>query len=187
MTNIDMCCSGIYPETKHQKQYVLVYAPSEKNTLPMVLKDRPEELKGMLNMPGGKIEEGEDIIKAACRELEEETGLNYWSRPVLMGRILGSKSEIHVVKMEVREEPLQPREDETEIFSWHNRVSVCTHPELMPNLRLVIPLCVSGATGWTIKDWDGNWRGFTHQVVLSLDKDNPQAIQVNMPGVAFFH
>jgi 8-oxo-dGTP pyrophosphatase MutT (NUDIX family) len=170
-----------------QKQYVLIYAPSENNTLPMVLKDRPEELKGMLNMPGGKIEEGEVVIEAARRELQEETGLTPRNIPVLMGRILGSKSEIHVIKIEVHEEPLRPREDETEVFSWHNRVSVCMHPKLMPNLRLVIPLCVSGATGWTVKDWDGNWRSFTHQVVLSLDKENPQAIQVNMPGVAFFH
>lgn len=46
----------------------------------LIRKNRPEHLKGMLNGPGGKIENGETPDIAMAREFHEETGL--WIPPL---------------------------------------------------------------------------------------------------------
>lgn len=55
-------------------QYVLTYV-SDNDSLLMVRKKRPKWQAGKLNFPGGHIEEGEEPLLAAARELFEETGL----------------------------------------------------------------------------------------------------------------
>jgi 8-oxo-dGTP pyrophosphatase MutT (NUDIX family) len=66
------------------KEYVIVHTRKIDEDLPhlgpyedvlLVHKDRPEWQKGRLNLIGGKLEEGEDAITAAVRELGEESGL----------------------------------------------------------------------------------------------------------------
>ena len=41
----------------------------------LMCKRHKNPYKGLYNMVGGKIEQGEDGLAAACRELEEETGI----------------------------------------------------------------------------------------------------------------
>ena len=52
---------------------VMIYSPDRKRLL--FLKRVKDPYKGLFNLPGGKIEKGEDGFAAAYRELEEETGI----------------------------------------------------------------------------------------------------------------
>jgi 8-oxo-dGTP pyrophosphatase MutT (NUDIX family) len=84
-------------------QYVVVHAIDlrEPWRVLLVLKDRPEHLKGRLNLLGGKIEPGESITEAAIRELKEESGLD--PQPVgntsveYAGKIEGTRCVIYSV------------------------------------------------------------------------------------------
>lgn len=169
-----------------RKQYVVVYAPAKTGRMPMVLKNKPDFLKGVLNLPGGKLEEGESSLEAAARELKEETGIIPWAVPVLLGKITGNHSDIHVVRIEVKEQPLAPAEGETEEFSWQDIREVYQHPNLMPNLRLAVPLCLSGAQGWNIYDWSGDWRGLWHTISLQLDPVGGHTVEVRVPGMNYY-
>ncbi len=139
--------------------------------VPMVLKNKPEYLVGCLNLPGGKIEAGETPVTAAIRELQEETGLTTHMAEY-MGVIRGNTCDIHCIKAQVNYKDLKPGDDETEPVSWHQVKTLQTNPKIMPNLRLTIPLMMSGAKGWEIYDCEGGWRGDTHRVFLSLSAEN---------------
>ncbi len=52
---------------------IIVYDKQEKNVL--MCKREKEPYKGMFNLVGGKVEESEDELCAAYRELEEETAI----------------------------------------------------------------------------------------------------------------
>lgn len=53
---------------------IMVYDQEEKKLL-MCLRSK-EPYKGLYNLVGGKVEEGEDNIESAYRELKEETGIS---------------------------------------------------------------------------------------------------------------
>jgi 8-oxo-dGTP diphosphatase len=59
-----------------QKEYVLAIAlNAQKSKILLVRKLTPEWQRGLLNGPGGKIEQGETPLHAMIREFKEETGL----------------------------------------------------------------------------------------------------------------
>ncbi|MFX5578789.1 NUDIX domain-containing protein, partial [Acinetobacter baumannii] len=75
------------------------------------------------------------------RELKEESGLVPVEHVYYSGMISGKNSMIHVITVPVdRDQPLQPREGETEIVSWHSWDDVEKDPRLLPNLRIAVPL-----------------------------------------------
>ena len=140
--------------------YVTAYAGDKNHDrIVMLVKDRPEYLKGVLLIPGGKIEEGEDPVQAALRELREETGL-VATEGELMGTLHGTKSHISYIRVifEDNDLDLQPREGETEKPFWVNPEAVVGDSRLMPNLRLIFPLIHYGMKGWHILDETGEWR-----------------------------
>ncbi|HZM77488.1 MAG TPA: NUDIX hydrolase [Candidatus Limnocylindrales bacterium] len=55
-------------------QTVAVVAVTEANEFVMVRQFRPGPGRVLLELPGGKVNDGEDPLKAAARELREETG-----------------------------------------------------------------------------------------------------------------
>lgn len=52
---------------------ILVFSSSFEKVL--MLRRTKEPYLNLLNFPGGKVEQGEDLLQAAERELKEETGL----------------------------------------------------------------------------------------------------------------
>lgn len=43
----------------------------------LILKNRPEAIKGLWNGAGGKVDEGETSVEAQAREMGEETGVSF--------------------------------------------------------------------------------------------------------------
>lgn len=128
-------------------------SPHHADQVLLVLKDRPAWQKGKLNLPGGKIEDGETPLKAAIRELKEETGYVPLVTPREMGKIQSGQTTIHCFKAVVNSSvPPQAREGETELVEWHNWFRLLSDDRLIPNLKIIIPLIRSSVTDWVIGD-----------------------------------
>jgi len=182
-------------------EYVVAYAftvESGSRRIPMILKNKPAHLKGVLNFPGGKVEKGEDPITAAVRELKEETGLDEIGvydgmvpmAPELVGTVYGWDSIIHVVTVPVcgRQE-LAQLPTETEKVGWFDLTKLQCHPKLMPNLRVVIQLIQAGCKGWEVVDRKHDFRQEMHTVELYLNTAKNvgwEALQVTVPGMAYY-
>ena len=78
----------------------IVDSLSEPTTLLACSRAYPQELRGQFELPGGKVEDGEDPVTALAREIEEELGARitvgarvcpedgqWW--PILGGRVMG--------------------------------------------------------------------------------------------------
>lgn len=133
-------------------EYVLIYAYNlsrQYQTL-VVHKDRPAWQRGKINLPGGHVEDGEDALTAAARELKEESGLDA-SDMQLLGSLGGDGWLIHCVRAHV-EGDLKPREGETEKVEWLYTADALRDGRLIPNLQVIIPLMSMGVAGWRIHD-----------------------------------
>lgn len=175
-------------------EYVVVYPYAVEGAnvrLPLVLKNKPDYLEGMLNLPGGKINSGESPTDAAVRELKEEAGLEEIQEydPMCycpaeeIGIIQGTQCIIHCVRVPIcSRQELNPNLTETEEISWYSFPDLLNLKNLMPNLRLIIPLMEKGVTGWKIADLDGNWWKKAYHTIMLLFKDmedNPIRVTVN--------
>lgn len=142
------------------KEYVLIYCErsgidAEKSEILLVLKNRPDIQKGFYNMPGGAVEAGENPFQAAERELLEETGYKVNGNLVHVGTIkdMGDHYGIHVFKADLKSpfSEISPRQSETETVDWKPIGKILKSPNLIPNLRIIIPLIRGGATDWIIE------------------------------------
>lgn len=153
------------------KHYVITWvqrANSPDDTL-LVLKDKPAWQKGLLNLPGGKVEEGETPEQAAVREIIEESGYE----PIFPARELGFMQDgsnvIHCTRVIITDHtPPRPHEGETQQILWMKWWDAVRDPRLIPNLRVIIPLLRTGVEGWIIGD---TYRGTgkpRHTISISL-------------------
>jgi 8-oxo-dGTP pyrophosphatase MutT (NUDIX family) len=159
------------------KEYVVVYCwarMADEWSILLVLKNRPPLLAGRLNLPGGKVEPGEDWDKAAVRELKEETGLDainvdYEGRIDVQHDAIGDHAIIYCYKIEVDYyQMVSPRSEETEIVRWYDWRKVVTDPRLMPNLRLIVPLIRAGIDCWQVNDSLPSWGKSQHEVKVQV-------------------
>lgn len=114
------------PVYNFNRKYVLLVMMNESTgEIVFVKKDRPAEQKGNLNFPGGKVEKGETYLDAARRECLEETGLaidNFALSGYIKGKefasLGGGTFTIAIFYANVKNQPLKPREGETEVPFW---------------------------------------------------------------------
>lgn len=57
--------------------YNLVMVLNKDESEVLMLHRTKEPYLSLYNLPGGKIDDGEDVLRSAYRELEEETGITY--------------------------------------------------------------------------------------------------------------
>ena len=76
---------------------IIVYDKNEENIL--MCKRSKEPYKGLFNLVGGKVEEAENEIDAAYRELEEETGIK--SSDIILTHIMNMQYKLKDMGLEI--------------------------------------------------------------------------------------
>lgn len=164
------------------KKYVLVYPRriaanrfTGTGMVMLITKAKPDFQKGRLNLVGGKVEEGESFMEAAEREFKEETkitGVNFQK----VGEVKGSDFYMEVFTCEVSN-IANPSGLPDEPVAWYNWYDVRRDARLMPNLRIIIPFCITRERGWRL----------TSQVEGHMIGD-PLTIETNLSfGVPYAH
>lgn len=151
--------------------YVLAFAhmiPADgANNLILIQRAKADWQQGMLNLPGGQIHDDEFIEAAAFRELREETGI-IASKPDIevLGSIMGqSGCRVEVCFCPYRrwhagieQKPRTLTEEGTVLsMPWREAMK---DQRLVPNLRLIIPLCMARLTGWAMMQGNQGWEVF---------------------------
>jgi len=113
---------------------------------------------GLRNLPGGKVEEGEDPEAAARREFHEETG-HVSERAVLYGRMVFPEWTIGVYLNHVGKINRMPDQEVTWMSPWF----AVRQADLVENLRVIIPLMTIPVKGWTYTEKVTN-SGIQHQL-----------------------
>lgn len=76
---------------------ILVYDKDESKIL--MCKREKEPYKGKFNLVGGKVENGEDEMHAAYRELQEETGIT--NNDIVLTHVMNFQYEMQNMELEV--------------------------------------------------------------------------------------
>lgn len=160
-------------------KYVLIYCEHASlyrddlyPSFVVIEKDRPDYLKGKLNLPGGKIEKDETPIQAAVRELEEETGIKvYESDMKEMGTIGNNHFLIHCFSCQTFFHRMKPKDGETEKVELMSWTDVKHDKRLMTNLKLVIPLMMAGQGGWQIVHQDSELDSEKHTISFTISRN----------------
>jgi len=134
------------------KEYVICYVPREPHHIVIVQKEKPAWQFGLWNLPGGKLEMNETIEACAERELKEETDMIAGDSEI-MGQLVGDAYCVYVVRCNVQCYQQARTMGREQIFTKSIR-EVLESERLIPNLRLVIPLCLAGIKDFEIRDFD---------------------------------
>jgi 8-oxo-dGTP pyrophosphatase MutT (NUDIX family) len=146
-------------EYEHLKKYVLTFAHFDiyaKNPICTLAVRKPKGTmhEGLINLPGGKIKEGERPSDAAIRELLEETGVQ-GSFPQYMGRITNGRTyDVMVYRCIAPSYGHPAGVHEAHGHEIHNVPihQLLRSEETLPNVTLLLSLCAGGIFGWEIRD-----------------------------------
>lgn len=135
--------------------YVLSFAHTGTNNVLLIEKNRPEWQKGKFNLVGGKIEPGENPMDAALREFHEEAGIKA-DKIKELGMISGTWGEIYCYNIYLDKDVVSssdfPRVCDGETLFWKPWDEIKNSHRLMPNLKVIIPLCMAEFENWLIVD-----------------------------------
>lgn len=134
------------------QEYVLIFTKTDSGEILIIEKDRPLWMKGLLNMPGGHIEQGESPEETTVRELFEESGL-ICEQVECLGLLKFPDCKIHVMQVFIpTNQSIAPRPEETERVYWTNWKEIKENNRMIPNLKIILPLCICGVKGWTLEE-----------------------------------
>lgn len=135
-----------------------------------IKKTRPNWQAGKINIPGGKIEEGETPEQAAYRELKEESGVVGFNH-LYCGKMFFEDGVIHCIRIDCDFVELKKPENETEECFWLSWDKAQLDPNLIPNLKMIVPLMAAKNIGWEIKYTESgvllDFKSFEASLVLS--------------------
>lgn len=141
-------------------EYVLCYASApweDPKDVLLIRKNRPAWQAGRLNLPGGKVEIGENVKQAATREMFEETGLRCSEVDVtILGTIVGEGFIVYCCHCQY-EPVFFDKDNEVEFgktdegIDWYEIDFVLKDKRLLPNLKVTIPLMKHKVGGWIIE------------------------------------
>lgn len=129
------------------KRMVIVCAIHDRQIV-LIRKNRPKFQIDKLNFPGGSVKDGESTYDAAKRELKEETNLKLAPFHIV-GKFGNNKDWevfIYVGKIINFNELKQLTDEQIEVYSISQ---IITHPDLIDNLRYIIPKCLSKIDNFT--------------------------------------
>lgn len=127
----------IYKKVKRNCVVGFIISP-DKQRIALIRKEKPQWQKGLLNGIGGKVEEGESLINALIREVNEEAcvEITEWRRiaeiedtDVVVHFFVSFTDKIDSVKTATNEK-IEVHEIARLLFL-----------EVVPNLRWLIPMC----------------------------------------------
>ncbi len=143
------------------RRYVLILCHHEGNVL-VVEKHRPDWMAGRVNLIGGKVEPNETAQEATIRECFEETGY-VPNKAILMGDIRDNDYLISCMRIEDYHFGPKPRAEETEKPFWCP-LSKLNSLNIMPNLKIIIPLMLNNISYFSIFDEDRSLGNEKHTV-----------------------
>lgn len=138
------------------REYVLILC-HDKDQILVVRKNRPDWMAGRVNLIGGKIELNETVTEAVRRECSEEVGYTPDS-VAIVGEVRDEDYIIYCAVIEEKYFVPKPRPEETEEFFWV-RLDSLKNYNIMPNLKVIVPLMLKNVSYFSIYDVDKSLGG----------------------------
>ena len=147
------------PNASHQVGVgAFVYDKQSNKVLVVQEKNGPLKGKGVWKLPTGLVNTGEDVTEAACREVEEETGIKARFKSVLVmrqahGLAFGKSDMFFVIALEptmpAADQTLSPQEEEIEAAAWISLEEYTAVPffQERPLLKKMMETCAAWARG----------------------------------------
>ncbi len=135
-------------------EYVLCYVRDLCGDILAIERKKQDWQEGKLNLPGGRIEEGETAEQAAIREIKEEANIDA-TDVTLIGSMHYTDSLIYVMGCGFNPDDNEVKSSTEGEVIWMTCPELLHDPRLIPNLRVIIPLAVSDVRGWRLSPGTG--------------------------------